>query len=198
MAWEALVAAHGQHALHFIALLSGRVRFDEALTRYLREMDTSTQMAAAVQTRVLVALEPVERQTSVLPPLPFAADAEEPLEEAEGWRRFRPDVVMREVKERYRRNEEVERLVQLAIARAEEGIIGVHIDNAITFAALLEPYGSLGRAVEEYTNSLGLVGGRAQAVFQRTMARLAEVHLPYPEPLSPAPPTPPSRRRTPS
>ena len=43
---------------------------------------------------------------------------------------------MRGVIERQKKNEEVERMVELAIARAEEAIIQTHIDNAITFAAM--------------------------------------------------------------
>ena len=80
--------------------------------------------------------------------------------------------------ERQRRHEEVERMVELAIARAEEDIIKTHVDNAITFAALLEDMGPLSRGVEQYIASLNVVGGRGQAVLQRTMARLADVHLP--------------------
>ena len=50
-----------------------------------------------------------------------------------------------------------------------------------TFAAMLEPHLPLDRAVQEYIAALDLTGGRAQAVLQRTMARLAEVHLPLDE-----------------
>jgi hypothetical protein len=145
-------------------------------------MDMSETMGAAIRTRVLVTLEEASAQP---------ADGSTPARSAEedtaalviddgdeGWKRFRPDVVMRGVFERQRKNEEVERLVELAIARSEEQIIKTHVDNAITFAALLEDSGSLSRGVSQYLTSLNLVGGRGQAVLQRTMARLADVHLP--------------------
>ena len=181
MAWEALVEAHIQQALEFISLFEGRLTLEEALTRYIREMDMGETMAAAVRTRVLVTLEdddPNAIETAVPLRGDDDEDAPDAQEEGEGWRRFRPDVVMRGVLERQRNREEIERMVELAIARAEEAVIGTHVDNAITFAALLEDSGALSRGVEQYIASLNVAGGRGQAVLQRTMARLADVHLP--------------------
>src|SRR5690606_38777041 len=168
-AWEALVEAHTSHALQLIALLADRLPFDDAVARYLREMEVSETMAAAVRNRVLVALEHAERPDDSRPSLQlFAADDEhEPAGEAdagdaaEGWRRFRPDILMRGLKERHRRHDETEGWIRLAIARAEEGIISTHVNNAITFAALLERHMPLERAVEEYNSALRLTGPRA-------------------------------------
>jgi len=177
-AWEALVEAHTSHALQLIALLADRLPFDETVTRYLRELDVPPAMAAAVRNRVLVALEDAEREAPDRPRLRLAPPEDGAGPEAEGWRRFRPDIVMRGVKARHRRHEETERWIQLALARAEEGVISTHVDNAITFAALLDRYLPLDRAIEEYNAALGLAGSRAEAVRQRAMARLAEAHLP--------------------
>lgn len=181
MAWEALADAHVAQALEFISLFEDRLPLEEALTRYIREMDMGDTMGATVRTRVLVTLEDEAKESE--PPLPIHATDESGAEIAadgddEGWRRFRPDTVMRGVFQRQRKKEEIERLIELAIARAEEAVIQTHVDNAITFAALLEDSGSLSRGVEHYLDALGVVGGRGQAVAQRTMARLAEVHLP--------------------
>ena len=131
-AWEALVEAHTSHALQLIALLADRLPFDDAVARYLREMEVSETMAAAVRNRVLVALEDAERPDDTRPSLQLFAttgEAQEAPEESdadgasEGWRRFRPDVLMRGLKERHRRHDETEAWIRLAIARAEEGII---------------------------------------------------------------------------
>lgn len=176
MAWEALIEAHVIQALEFITLFEDRLSLEDALNKYIREMDLAETMAAAVRTRVLVTLEEDVQEDSDTP-VPIRGDGDEDAA-GESWRRFRPDVVMRGVFERQRRNEEIDRLVELAIARSEEEIIKTHVDNAITFAALLEDSGSLSRGVSQYISSLNLVGGRAQAVLQRTMARLADVHLP--------------------
>jgi hypothetical protein len=179
MAWEALVEAHTAHALNFLALLADRVAFEDALTRYIREMDVSEPMTTAVRTAVLVALEDAESE----PPRP-QLQVEQPASEEpeEGWRRFTPGAFMRGVKESQRSKEEVERWILLAIARSEEAVLNAHVDNAITFAALLEQTMPLDRAVQEYIRTVGLAGSRAQSAFQRTMARLAETYLPAPDP----------------
>lgn len=188
MAWEALVEAHIKQALEFIALFEDKLPLEEALNRYIREMDMGDTMGAAVRTRVLVTLEDEEDSAGAAVPIreaelqiDAAADDDAEVEEVtagERWRRFRPDVVMRGVFERQRNREEIDRMLELAIARAEEEVIKTHVDNAITFAALLEDSGALSRGVEQYLAALSVVGGRGQAVLQRTMARLADVHLP--------------------
>lgn len=182
MAWEALVEEHIKQALAFIALFEDKIPLEEALNRYIREMDMGEAMGAAVRTRVLVTMdEDGSLDQDMRLALAADEDAEENAEVAEigeRWRRFRPDVMMRGVFERQKHREEVEQMMELAIARAEEDIIQIHVDNAITFAALLEDQGALSRGVEQYLASLHLSGGRGQSVLQRTMAKLAEVHLP--------------------
>lgn len=179
-AWEALVEAHSAHALRFVSLLAQRVEFDEAVDRYLGEMDVREPMASAVRSRVLIALEDARRATPDRPPVPGQEGVEGELEgeASEGLKRFRPDVLMKGIARRVRASEEVEDWVRLAIARAEEGVIQTHIDNALVFAAIVEDHLSLDEAVEDYIELLRITGGRAQAVYQRTMARLADMHLP--------------------
>jgi exonuclease VII small subunit len=173
MAWEALVETHVAEATAFVALLAGRMPLEESLTRYLREMDLSDTMATAIRTRVLLALEGDDSgQAAASAPVPLSPDGEE------GWRRFMPDAVVRGVKERQRRTDEAERLIGLALARSEEAQIRTHVENAIGFGALLENHVPLDRAVQQYLGAVVLTGCRGQVVFQRTMARLAEVHLP--------------------
>ena len=190
MAWEALVEAHTMHALDFIGLIDGRLEMQDALNRYLREMGVIEPMATAVRTKVLVAMEDAEsagkrvllheaEAAAAEGPRVAEGDADEDKDEGgEGWRRFTPGALVSGVRERQKSRDETDRLVMLAIARAEEDVIGTHVDNAITFAALLDSAIGLDKAVQEYIGEVGLGGPRAQAVFQRTMARLAEVHLP--------------------
>jgi hypothetical protein len=183
MAWEAVVETHVVNARQFVQLLAGRMEMEDALARYLREMDLSATIWQAVNTRVLVALEDEEqREPPTALPLPESA-----AEQGDGWRRFRPDLMVRGVIEKQRRSDEAERWVELLLARAEEGLILTHVDNAITFAALLEGTVPYARAISYYLDAVSLVGGRAQAVFQRTMARLADAHLPTPAPRPPQP-----------
>jgi hypothetical protein len=178
MAWEALVEAHTAHALHFIALLGDRLAFDEAVDRYLNEVDAADAVATSVRTRVLSALEDAQQGGHARPRLELAGEADPGADE--GLRRFRPDVVMRGLIERHRRQDETAGWVRLAIARAEEGLVDTHVDNAITFVALLDGHLPADRAVEEYIGAIGLAGARAQSVSQRTLARIAEARLPLP------------------
>lgn len=196
MAWEALVQAHTRHALEFISLLDGHAPFDESAVRYIREMDIPPHMAAAVQTRVLAALE--QRGVDDWPGEPGPRPDPHDAGASGGWRRLRPRDLLRGVRHRQRRHEEVDRIAELALARAEEGVIRVHVEHAARFAELLEPHFPLRRGIDEYIDALGLAGGRAQSVFQRAMARIADRRLPLAG-LDVAPPGPvPRRRRGPS
>jgi hypothetical protein len=178
MAWESAVETHVVNALQFIHLLRERMTLENALARYMREMDLHSTVWQAVNTRVLVAVEDqTERDGGSTIPL---RDDEEV--ERDGWRRFRPDVMVRGVLEKQRRSEETERWIELLIARAEESLLLTHVDNAIAFAALLDTHMPLSRAIGHYLDAVALSGGRAQSVFQRAMARLADVHLPVPAP----------------
>lgn len=179
LAWQALVDTHVDRAMQFIALLTAHEPIEESLPRYLREMDLDATMAAAIRTRVLTT---VEEEPPALPDDLFdpgsARESDVDGDEADdAWSLLRqPQRVVRGVLRRQKRNEEIERITQLALARAEEYVIRTHIENAIGFVALLEPL-PFERAIEIYLESVGVSGARAQAVFQRTMARLADVHL---------------------
>jgi hypothetical protein len=181
-----LVDTHTQQSLEFIELFEGRLTLEDALLRYLREMDLNEATAGAIRTRVYVALE--DRPSGARPRLQLEDDsAPEAQDEADdGWRRFRPDVMVRGVLERQKKSGETERFIELALARCEEALIKTHIDNAITFAALLDGTIPLKDGVQTYLGAVNLAGGRSQSVFQRTMAQLAEVHLPSTRPHTPA------------
>lgn len=209
MAWEALVETHLEQAAWFINILADQEPVEEALPRYLREMDLHETMAIAVRTRVLAlhdglaADADAEADTDtdsgdvasagpkVLRPERTGAaglrgrgvaddddDDDDGDDDDGGWSLLRqPQRVVRGVRRRQRRSDEIDRLTMLGLARAEEYVIETHVENAIGFVALFEDQLSLDRAVQQYLGAVGLSGGRAQTVFQRTMARLAEVHL---------------------
>lgn len=172
MAWEALVESHTEQALNFVHLLEPWEPVQESLPRYLQEMDLVEAMATAVRPRVLTRLE-AEAEARGEAPAP-----EEPDDgDRDAWSILRePQRVVRDVMRRQRRNDDMDRVVMLALARAEENVIETHVENAIGYVALLEQQ-PLDRAVQYYLQAVRLAGGRAQAVFQRTMARLADVHL---------------------
>jgi hypothetical protein len=181
MAWEALIDTHVQQATQFVQLMEEHEPVQEALPRYLREMDMGDTMALAVRTRVLLRVEDeaapraASQAASAALAFPPAGDRQDDA----SWPLLRrPQQVVRDVIRRQRRNEQADRIVQLALARAEERVICTHVENAISFVALLEEQLPLDRSVQQYLRAVSLAGGRAQAVFQRTMARLTDVHLP--------------------
>ncbi|MCI0433375.1 MAG: hypothetical protein L0271_06980 [Gemmatimonadetes bacterium] len=187
LAWEALAETHVAQALTFIQLLTERMLLEDSLPRYLLEMDLGDAMATAVRTRVLVTFENTVAGDESNPPIAIRPDVDTGValpagdDASPSWHRFRPDIAIGRLRKRVLQDEETERRIKLALARAEEAVIRTHVDNAITFAALLEAALPVDRAVQVYLESVGLSGGRAQAVYQRTMARLADVHLPLPK-----------------
>jgi hypothetical protein len=170
--WEAVVDAHAEHAARFVALMSQRLASDQAVDRYLSEMDVRDPMASAIRSRVLIRLEDLPVET-------IDHDAgDDDSASAGGLKRFRPDVVAKGIARKVRETEAVDEWVRLAIARAEEGVLLAHIKNAIELTTVLAGHLALDEAVEDYIDLMRLTGGRAQSVYQRTMARLADLHLP--------------------
>jgi hypothetical protein len=179
MAWEALVEVHVEQATHFVSALAGHWPLEETLPRYLREMDLDETMATAIRTRVLTEIEATgpDGRARLRPDPHFADDVD--LDDGDNWNLLRRGRgVVRDVLARQRRNDEIDRIVLLSLARAEENVIRTHVENAIGFVALLQEMLTLDEAVEQYLGAVRVVGSRAQAVMQRTMARLADVHLP--------------------
>lgn len=180
-AWEALVEAHAAHALRFVGLMSTRMDFDEALDRYLDELDVRDPMASAVRSRVLIALELALQEEESERPSSDSYEAvrgERKDDRSHGLKRFRPDVLVKGIARKVKEGGEVDEWIRLAVARAEEGVIRAHVDNAVTFVAVLRGHEPLHEAVDDYLEIMRVSGGRAQSVHQRTMAMLAELHLP--------------------
>lgn len=187
MAWEALAETHVDEAASFVQHLAGYEPLEDSLPRYLTEMDLPASMAITIRTRVLARLDedpPASAAAGSGEAVPLHAtdDAEIDVaagDDGDGWRLWRqPQRMVRDVRRRQRRSDELERIIMLALARTEEHVIVTHVENAIGFVALLDRKLGLDRAVQTYLGAVGLSGGRAQTVFQRTMARLADVHLP--------------------
>ncbi len=182
-AWQDVVDAHAEHATRFVALVQDRLPFDQAVERYLTDTDLRDPAAAAVRARVFIRLEqaPGFPAAGDAQPSPGGEGTEGGPEGAVGLKRFRPDVLARGIARRVREHEAFEGSVRLAIARAEEAVLQAHIDNAVQFTDILSGNLALDEAVEDYIDVMRLTGGRAQSVFQRTMARLADLHLPAQE-----------------
>jgi hypothetical protein len=187
MAWESLVDTHVEQATQFIHLMTEHEPVQESLPRYLNELDLGETMGAAIRTRVLMLLEDKAGGDTRAPtdaderaPLPSQQPLAYDADDDSAWALLRrPQRVVQDVMRRQRRNEEAERITQLALARAEEHVIRTHVENAIGFVALLQDQMPIDRSVQQYLEAIGLTGSRAQTVYQRTMAKLADVHLPF-------------------
>ncbi|MGH7482856.1 MAG: hypothetical protein ACRELV_11930 [Longimicrobiales bacterium] len=171
---EALIETHVEFGVRFVLLMRDQMPFDQAVDRYIEEMDLTGTAATTARTRILVGLEEAERGG---PEIENGTGPGAGVGRG-GWGRFRPGRVVRDIRDRQRRLEELDTLLQLALAQAEDGIIATHIDNALDFVALLDEHMSMERAVENYLGEIGLSGCRAQTVLQRTMSRLADAQLP--------------------
>ncbi len=175
-ATEALLETHARYGVHLIQLLRDQLPFDDVVDRYLDEMGLVGDVARSTRSRIFVALEETERRGSG-PDFGGEPDARAERSGLDRLRRFRPDVVVRDMKQRQRRHEETDRILQLGLAQAEEGLLATHIENALDFAALLDDHFSYERAMEQYLGEMGLSGCRAQTVMQRAMCRIADAQL---------------------
>ena len=94
------------------------------------------------------------------------------------WRYATPLGAIRFVRRQLRRNAEEDLWMELSAARAEEAIIRTHIQHALAFVEILEEHTPPPRASPLYLDQLEVPAVRARAIYQRAMARVAEVELP--------------------
>lgn len=171
-AWESLVDTHVQHALNLVGLMGEHLSYSDAIERYVKELGLSSTMAAAVRNRALVQLESASSTELE------AVGGPQPEGERRAWPLRQLGSVVREIRTRVVGNEEVDDVLKLAFARAEEGVMSTHITQAVAFAELLEEVVGPERAIREYVGAVDLSGCRGQAVLGRAMARLADSTLP--------------------
>ena len=171
-AQEALIDAHAEEALRLVALVGHDWSFSEAINYYFDEMSITGPLATSVRNRALVRLASDRSAGGRLP-----GDEADDDDDRFTWDSIRPDRLVRQVRRRQRRHAETERLAMLVLAQAEEAMLGVHVDNALDFIALLDEEMSPDRAVSYYVDAIGVSGCRAQAVVQRTMVRVADALL---------------------
>lgn len=169
---EAITELHARLALELVSILSPRMPFDEAISRYLESMRLDGEEKEAVGTRAVALMD--------------EADVEED-EQREGhrgwgwdWRYATPPGVLRYIRRQKKRSDEEELWLELAAARAEERLVEAHIGHALAFVELMEEssHADPSRAVGLYVERLDLPDLRARIVYQRALARLADSMLP--------------------
>ena len=72
-----------------------------------------------------------------------------------------------------------ERRLRLAQARAEEGIIRAHVDNALMFVDTLAEDMAFDRALDTYIREMGVPEPLASVVVTRTLVVLGQDLVPY-------------------
>lgn len=168
---EARHDAHAQQALNLVAVLAPRMPFDEAIDRYIDVMSLGGEEADIVHSRTLVALG----QDAMAPEL-----ARERQRTGWGldWRYATPLGAVRFVRRRMRRNAEEDLWLELSAARAEEALVRTHIRHALSFIEIMGEHAPPPRSVSVYLDQLEVPAARARAVYQRTLARVADAELP--------------------
>ena len=163
-AWQALAQTHEEQAVTFVRRLSPRIGTDAALQRYFREVAVPLEMREAVRTGALLALTPEERRRS-------GDDG------AESWNILRPDQLVGAVRRRTRFVEETTLALRLAAAAADEAVTVTHVRMALEAAHVMSPTVPVDEAVMHYIKAFDLSNTMAQVVFQRAMARLADLDV---------------------
>lgn len=167
---EARNEAHAAQALELVAILAPRLPFDEAVDRYIEIMGLAGDEAEIVRTRALVLLSDPQTEDDLARERPHGWSFD--------WRYATPVGALRYIRRHLRRNAEEDLWMELAAARAEEELVRVHVEHALVFAKLLGEEAPPTRGISHYLNQLELSTTRAQTVYQRALAKLAETHLP--------------------
>lgn len=180
---EAMAATHAAQALELVSILAPRMPFDEAIDRYVEIMQLGAETEEVVRTRALSALSDPE------------TGAELARERHRGsgfdWRYATPLGALRFIRRQIRRSAEEDLWMELFAARTWEALIRTHFKHALHFVEILEDHAPPTQSVRLYIGYLSIPAGRADAVYQRVLARLAEQYLPR---LVGKEPPPPSRR----
>jgi hypothetical protein len=72
-----------------------------------------------------------------------------------------------------------ERRLRLALARAEEGVVRAHVDNALMFVDTLAEDMPFDRAIDAYVREMGVTEPLASTVATRTLVILGQELVPY-------------------
>lgn len=168
---EARHDTHAEQALNLVAVLAARMPFDEAVERYIDVMSLGGEEAEIVHGRALVMLGESGLGEDL---------SQERHRTGWGlnWRYATPLGAVRFVQRRMRRNAEEDLWLELSAARAEEALVRLHIRHSLHFIEIMGEYAPPPRSVSVYLDQLEVPAARARAVYQRTLARVADAEIP--------------------
>jgi hypothetical protein len=164
-AFESLADTYRTQAVEFVRRLRGRMRVEDALDRYFREVGVPHAMEQTVRARALIALAPT------------AAEFPEPESHASGgWAQLRPDQFIEGLRRRAHSQEETSLDCRMAASVSDEAIAATHVAMALETVALLENEASPDDAIMHYVRYFNLPSIEAQIIFRRALAAWAERH----------------------
>lgn len=170
---EALLDAHAEQALDLVAVLAPRMPFDQAVEHYVESMGLGEEEGDTVSTRALSMLNSPGLKADLARDRPRGSF---------NWRYITPAGAIRYIRRQMKRSAEEELWTELAAARSEEALAGLHAEHALEFVELLADHSAPPQSIALYLDRLDVPSGRSRAAYQRTMAILAETLLPRVEP----------------
>lgn len=189
---ERLLSTHVRHVIALVDLVAGKLPFDSALDIYVRMLRLSPEQARNIGSRALATLGTrtgFHRGEAEAEALDEVRDEER--DDQAGVGRF--DAMFSRVRRRIkgRVHEDLRHRINLAGARAEDGMLETHVENSKLFARALGDELSLPDAVELYLDTMSIPEGVSDVIFNRVLREIADRELPplgAPEPEAPLPP----------
>lgn len=181
MCQERLLATHVRHVLSLVDLVADQLPFDSAVDIYVRVLRLTPEQARNVGSRALATLGQRGGIPSA-PPAPVTPEREDDGSESglargalsrseQTFARFRRRI-------RGRVQEDLRHRINLAAARAEDAIIGSHVQNALTFVRTFSGEMDESEAAELYLETMAIQEGVADVIYNRALRTIADDVLP--------------------
>lgn len=166
---EARIETHADQALDLVRILVPRMPFDDAVERYISIMRLDGDEAELVHNRALRLLSNRGLDDDLV--------RERPRGWGFNWRYLTPTGAYRYFERQRKRSSEEEMWMELAAARAEEALVRTHMKFALEFVHALREHSDPTDAVELYADRMEEPELRSRAIYQRTLAEIAEDYL---------------------
>jgi hypothetical protein len=163
-ALEALADTYQLQAAEFVRRLKPRLKVDEALQRYFREVGVPAAIEETVRSRALISL---------------AGLIENPPKHegrASGWTILRPDQLIDALRRRVQYVEDTNLDCRLAASISDEAVAATHVRMALETAEVLAEEVTPDQAIMLYVRTFNLSSVDAQVVFRTAMSQWAELH----------------------
>ena len=176
---ERLLATHVRHVLAMVDAVSDELPFDSAVDIYVRVLRLTPEQARNVGSRALATLgQRGALPTNHAPPAEVDADDEEVP--SERGNTSRSDLTFARFRRRIRGRvqEDLRHRINLAAARAEDTLVGTHVQNTLTFVESFGDEMGVSEAAELYLEIMLIQEGVADVIYNRALRVIADETLP--------------------